>query len=395
VPWLAVLVLAGVAGCAPRSPGDGIRLGLLLSYTGNLAADSINSERAVLMAIESVNEAGGVAGLPLRVIARDTGSDSASVSDSARALLDRQVDMLIGPDTLDLALQVRPLWQDRTIILPSFHTSSDILFRPSSWFVMGAATSRVACELIAQLRNDRRQHPVVIVSSDDGYNSELAWELVRRYGMPKVTLPSDPLATASSVLDITAQSADALVLVAPPPSAASLVYAMSAVGALDDPSRWYLSPTLHTPALLESIPKGALDGARGVSPGTVGAGDFRARFAARWQDAPLDDAYSFYDAAAVAALAIARAAVQQGTVPDGTGLSAHIRAVTRAGGRQVQWSELGRGLALVAGGEEIEYVGLSGPIQFDDSGQTPSANTKWWTIGHDAFQDIPASSECR
>jgi ABC-type branched-subunit amino acid transport system substrate-binding protein len=242
------------------------------------------------MALESVNEAGGIAGLPLRAVARDTGSDSASVSASARALLDRPVEILIGPDTLDLALQVRPLWQDRTIILPSFQTSSDILFRPSSWFVMGAATSRVACELIAQLHGDGRRRPVVIVSAEDGYNSKLAWELVRRYGMPEVTLPSDPLAAASSVLDITAQAPDALILVAPPPSAASLVYAMSALGVLDDPTRWYLSPTLHTPAFLESIPKRALEGARGVSPGTLGTSDFRARFAARSQDPRLDDA---------------------------------------------------------------------------------------------------------
>jgi ABC-type branched-subunit amino acid transport system substrate-binding protein len=348
------------------------------------------------MAIEAVNEAGGVTGLPLRVVARDTGSDAASVSVSARALLDRQVKILIGPDTVDLAIQVRPTWQDRTIILPSFHTSSGFESRPRSWFVMGAATSRVACELVAQLRTSGRQRPLVIVGADDGYNSDLAWALGLRYGMPKVTLPSDPLSSAASVLDITVHAPDALVLGAPPPSAASLVYAMTAVGALDDPSRWYFSPTLHTPAFLESIPKGALDGAHGVSPGTVGgAAEFRARFVARWQDVPLDDAYSFYDAAAVAALAIARAAAQQGTIPDGTGLSEHIRAVTAAGGRPVQWNELGRGLTLLGQGQEIEYVGLSGPLEFDLSAQMMSANTKWWTVANDGFQDIPSTSDCR
>jgi hypothetical protein len=54
-------------------------------------------------------------------------------------------------------------------------------------------------------------------------------------------------------------------------------------GALGSPSQWYLSPTLHTPALLETIPKGVLAGAHGVASGTVaGASDFRARFEERW-----------------------------------------------------------------------------------------------------------------
>jgi ABC-type branched-subunit amino acid transport system substrate-binding protein len=387
--------MALALACQPTPPEDGTRIGLLLSYTGDLAASSINSERAVLMAVEAANAAGGVAGRPFRVIARDSGSDPTAAAVAAGELADAEVQVLIGPDTPDQAAQLKATWADRTIILPSFNTSSDIIYRPSSWFVMGPATARVACELLTQLSNDGRTHPVAIVNPGNGYNSALTWQVVKQFGMPKITLPTDVRATAERAGDITAQAADAYVLAALPASASSLVYTLAATGALDDPTRWYLSPTLHTPAFLESVPRRSLDGAHGVSPGAAaGAADFRAAFDARWQDAPLDDAYSFYDGTAVTVLALARAA-RAGVEGGGAALADQVRAVTRAGNTVIAWNELARGLALIAAGAEVEYVGLSGPLQFDASGQTPEPSTRWWTVAQGTFEDVAASSICR
>jgi ABC-type branched-subunit amino acid transport system substrate-binding protein len=390
---VATVLLA--LACQGSPPQDATRIGLLLSYTGNLAASSVNSERAVFMAIEAANGAGGVAGRPLEVIARNSGSDPTAAGVAARALLDAGVEILIGPDTPDQAAQLKTLWGDRAIILPSFNTSSDIIYRPSSWFVMGPATARVACELLTQLRNDGRTHPVAIVNPGNGYNSALTWQVIKQFGMPKITLSTDVQSNADSVAQIISEAPDAYVLAALPASASSLVYALTAKRALADPTRWYLSPTLHTPAFLESLPRRSLDGAHGVSAGAAaGSADFRAAFHARWQDAPLDDAYSFYDAAAVTVLALGRAA-QRGAATSGTGLADQLRAVTRAGNTTIRWNELVLGLTLIAQGEEVEYVGLSGPIQFDASGQTPEPSTRWWTVGQGGFQDVAANSACR
>jgi ABC-type branched-subunit amino acid transport system substrate-binding protein len=374
---------------------DSIRIGLLLSYSGQGAANSINSERALLMAIDEANAAGGVGRRPLELIARDTGSDGKVVTASAQELLDAQVAVFIGPDTPDLVAQVRPLLSERTVVLPSFNTSSDILFKPAHWFVMGPATARVACELVAQLEADDRKNPVVIVNPKNGYNSALTWELVRRKPMPKVTLPPDGPLSADSVPDL-GEAADAYVLAALPASASALIFALTATEALQDGTRWYLSPTLHTPAFLETIPRGALDEARGVSPGTLSGGGFRARFAALWNDRPQDDAYLFYDAGAVVILALARAIRVDGAIPaDPLGLAPHIRAVTTAGGKQVQWDELAQGLDLIETGTEVEYVGLAGGIQFDGSGQTAAGSTTWWTIDGGSFLERIRTSDCQ
>jgi branched-chain amino acid transport system substrate-binding protein len=391
-----VALLTGALGCggAALHPENEIPVGLLLSYSGYLAANSINSERALTMAFEAVNDAGGVGGRPLRIIARDTRSAASKVGQPARELVAAGVATIIGPDTTDLATALRSFLQDRTILLPSFNTSSDVEYKPPSWFVSGPTIARVACELRAQLAIDGRRKPLVVVNPT-GYNSSLSWELTNKYGFPKYVLPTDQTTTLANVRPLTNIDADSYVLAAFPTAASSLVLALTAIGALNDPTRWYLSPTLHTPAFIESIPKGLLKDARGVSPGTVaGAAQFRAAFRERWHDAPLDDAYAFYDAGAVTALALQRALIRENAIPTGTGLSKHIIGVTQAGGMRVQWDQIDRGLELLREGQEVNYAGLSGPLEYDQSGKTPSATTNWWTAGDTGFADVSNDSDC-
>jgi branched-chain amino acid transport system substrate-binding protein len=317
------------------------------------------------------------------------------VAQPARELLDAKVALFVGPDTPELAVELVPMLRSYTMMLPSFATAHSPFRRPAWWFVMGAGSGRMACELNAQLRADGRQRPLVLVESN-GYNSGLGWELTRTYGIPQVFLPTNQLSNAATVQPITTWPADAYVLAALPASASSLVFALAAIGALGSPSQWYLSPTLHTPALLETIPKGVLAGAHGVAAGTVaGAADFRVQFEARWHDQPLDDAYPFYDAGAVAMLALQRAVLRTGAVPTESGLGEHVLAVTNGGGAAVRWNELARGMELLRQGTEVEYIGLSGPLEFDAAGQTSGASTSWWTIGPEGFDPVPNLGDCR
>jgi ABC-type branched-subunit amino acid transport system substrate-binding protein len=399
----AILAAAGGAlGCSSSSgpPGDAVPVGLLLSYSGYLAANAINSERAVILALEVANSAGGIEGRPLTILPRDTRSRTGDeVSQRANALFAAGASVMIGPDAIDIVTQLRPFLteQQHTILLPAFETASDVGFgsKPIDWFVMGPGAGRMSCELNAQLALDGRKRPVAITSGQ-GYNANIAWYLTNYYGMPKYILPAAESSATTTVKAILAMDADAYVLVAFPADASALVYALAAAGALKEPTRFYLSPTLHTPAFLATVPSGVLDGARGVSPGTMaGANDFRERFVARWQDMPLDDAYAFYDAGAVSILAIERAVVHTGAIPTGTGLTQHVLAVTKAGNHPIRWDELGSGLALLRSGQEIEYLGLSGQLEFDQTGKAADAHTKWWTVASGGFADTAEMSHCK
>jgi Periplasmic binding protein len=393
----AIFLAALLFGChetASDKPAP-LPLGVLLSYSGPLAANSANSERALLMAVEAANRAGGVGSRTIEVIARDTGSDPTKVDRPARELVDAGSALFIGPDTTALAAELKEMLGGQTMILPSFATSDADIYKPHSWFVMGAPPRRVACELHAQLEADGRKAPLVLLDSN-GYNSLLGRLLGFEFGAQQVFLPTAEAFDEKAILPILKVPADAYVLATEPRSATSLIYTLAVLGKLGDPRAWYLSPTLHTPAFLDTIPKGMLAGAHGVSTGTVvGSGAFRTRFMERWQDEPLDDAYPFYDAGAIAVLALERALVREGTIPSGTGLSKHIVGVTQAGATLVGWDEIGRGLQLLREGKEICYLGLSGVFEFDITGQTEAASTKWFTVGARGFEDVVSTSACR
>jgi branched-chain amino acid transport system substrate-binding protein len=391
----AVTASTATPACSDPAEGDALSVGLLLSYTGRGAADSINSERAVIMAFEAANAAGGIGGRPVRRLARDARSDPSKVLMQAQQLLDAGVPLVIGPDSNDLAIAARSLLGDRTMILPSFATAAAVEFKTPSWFVMGVTIGRVACELMGEMGADQRKNPLLIYDSS-GYNTSLAWGLSSRYGVPKIVLPPGDEASPATLELIGKAKVDAFVLGAAPPSAIPLVYQLLATGRISDPTRWYFSPTLHSPNFLESLPKGALLGAHGVSQGTVTDGAlFAEQFGLRWHDPPLDDAYPFYDAGALAVLSLQRALVKKGAIPTGSGLSEHIVSVTRPGGIPIRWNEIAQGLTHLRAGEEITYHGVSGPLEFDALGYARGTLTSRWTIGSDGFVPSAGTSDCQ
>jgi ABC-type branched-subunit amino acid transport system substrate-binding protein len=392
---LAAAVVAAAAACSEEQPPGGVQIGVLLSYSGRAAASTINSERALLMAIDAANAAGGVSGRPITLLARDTQSDPLKIQERAQELLDARLPVVVGPDNNELAVEVKTLLSEQTLLLPSFTTTEFLVYKPFPWFVMGAASQRIACELMAQVRADGRLRPITVADAF-GYNTLLAFQLTQLHNVPQYILSGDQAANERTIISISAAGADAYILAALPPVATSLIYSLAALRAIGDPARWYLSPTLHTPEFLETIPKGVLEGAHGVAVGAAaGAGEFVRQFEARWGEPAMDAAYSFYDAGAIAALALQRALTQEGAIPSGSGLAKHIVSVTRGGGVPLMWNEIGRGMELLRQGQEIGYVGLNGLLEFDLTGQSRVANTAWWTIRDNGFQEIPRGGDCR
>jgi branched-chain amino acid transport system substrate-binding protein len=93
-----------------------------------------------------------------------------------------------------------------------------------------------------------------------------------------------------------------------------------------------------------------------------------------------------YDAAFALALAI-----QHSGGTDRARISASLRAVTAPGGtiiRPGQWREA---VAALAAGQRITYVGASGPIEFDANGDVPG-NVAQWTIQGGTFVQGPILS---
>jgi branched-chain amino acid transport system substrate-binding protein len=95
-----VLLTGGLAGRAPAAKltGKSVKLGAIYSITGKGAEWGEHSKIATEIAVEEINKAGGVGGVPLEVLIQDTGTEVAPAISLARKLtLEDKVLAILGP----------------------------------------------------------------------------------------------------------------------------------------------------------------------------------------------------------------------------------------------------------------------------------------------------------
>lgn len=96
----AVAVLAAVAALTtPALAEDELVIGYAAAVTGVLAP--YDSPAGVTCRVEQINEQGGIAGHPVKLIVRDTKSDPVTAANAAQELLDLGAHVLLGPPTDD------------------------------------------------------------------------------------------------------------------------------------------------------------------------------------------------------------------------------------------------------------------------------------------------------
>src|SRR3546814_19249833 len=90
------LLALGLGFCLTAQAADPITLGLNYPRTGSYKEEGLAQMRGALLAIDEINEAGGVLGRPLRLISRNTASrpEKGDTKDDKKA--DEGVDMLFG-----------------------------------------------------------------------------------------------------------------------------------------------------------------------------------------------------------------------------------------------------------------------------------------------------------
>lgn len=99
-----MVVMVVIAGCSNGEEASGemsddvVRIGSMFELTGSAAEYGISMNDAVHMAIDEINEAGGIDGRQVEVIERDIASDEAQASQAAMSLAsEEKVSAIIGP----------------------------------------------------------------------------------------------------------------------------------------------------------------------------------------------------------------------------------------------------------------------------------------------------------
>lgn len=383
---LALLLTGMTLGCLESEPAhepkDGIRLGALLPYTGELAASGHSIEQGMALAVETVNRAGGVAGQPLVLDIRDTHSDLARGQASATQLIGNGVSAILGPEEPALARELAPLLRASGVVMISGGISAraEPGNEPSLWLRIFPSAKTVTTELAARMRSDG-MNSASLLYVDDGYGRTFASLLADKFqalgGVVSDSLPMPR--NTSEPIQFPGGMADAVVLVAYPRAGALAVSQLSA-GGFD--GRWYFGPSLDTEEFVLNTPAGLLEGMVGISPAlTADAAEFDEQFRERWSgEQPTLGANFYYDSVAVLALALQEAHTRLGRLPDEQELAVSIRSVSGPPGRTLTWDELAAGLGSLAAGSPVNYRGISGPIDFDRDGDVAQGLVRFWRV---------------
>jgi ABC-type branched-subunit amino acid transport system substrate-binding protein len=373
---------------------DGVRVGVLLPYTGALATGGQNLERAVILANERLQEAEpDPRHPPFRLIFRDTHSDDNAGYSAADELIEQEkVNFIIGPEEPSLAEAMAPLLKDKTVAITGGAVSLDSSTGVNDWFRIVPTARRMSTVLAKRMTDDKRRSLAILFVPDsygNAFSNLAAAQFKALGGVSAVLYPLDPeTSNGDLVRRVVATNPDAILLVTYPTAGAAVIQEWSVLGSDE---AWYFAPSLRSDVFALNLPPGLLDGMVGISAGLpADARNFAADFSRRWAgELPSPNAHYYYDAMMLAGLAHRWAAVKAGTeTPTSSQLAAALVSISGPGGIIQTWQDVRPALESVEAGIDIDYRGTSGAVDFSEDGSVPQGFVQFWTIRDSIIESL-------
>jgi branched-chain amino acid transport system substrate-binding protein len=358
-----------------EKPGDGIlRIGTLFPATGAAAYIGPAQVAGAALAVADVNAAGGIDGTPVELLARDSGEASTGTLEASFAdLAANGVDVVVGPSSSLLAARVIPLASAAEIAVispaatfPELTTADD-----GGYFFRTIPAYGHQGLALGQVLSESGPVDAALLYVDDEFGRALAPTLaegLEQHGSALVLSEGIPPGTTDLSIvigQLTAAAPDVVVLGSTYASVDATKALISAVIAAGYGGAKLWLTTQNTGDYSQALPNGTLKDVNGIIEGYQPDEAFIARL--KTVDAALGAvryAAEAYDAVILAALA----AVQGGDA--GSAIAQNLGDVSVGGLKCATFTEC---LAPLQSGEDIDYDGVSGPLNFTPEGDISPA----------------------
>ena len=146
-PFVVVVAALGLAALVSSAPaaklaGKSVKLGAIYSITGKGAEWGEHSKIATEIAVEEINRAGGIGGLPVEVLVQDTGTEVAPAISLARKLiLEDKVLAILGPCFSSEFEALAPLLDRLKTVIVSQCSAKPGISALSTWAFRNTLTS--------------------------------------------------------------------------------------------------------------------------------------------------------------------------------------------------------------------------------------------------------------
>ncbi|MEU6710918.1 ABC transporter substrate-binding protein [Nonomuraea sp. NPDC046802] len=376
---------SAAASSAPAAKGDGtLTIGTVLPQTGSLAFLGPPEIAGVDLALKEINEAGGVLGKPVNKIHTDSGDTTTNIAgQSVDKLLAQKTDAIIGAASSSVSESIIDKVTGAGVVQFSPANTSDafttiedngLYFRTAP---PDKLQGRVLGDLIAADGNDT----VGILAMQDSYGTGLANQITttaEEAGASVVErVDYDPKAAdfSADVTKIKAKNPKAIVLIGFE-EGAKVVQELVKQGLTADKVKWYMVDGNMSNTNYLKMPKGTLKGVKGTIPGAEAPEEFKKKLLEVNGD--LKDytyAAESYDAANLIALA-----AESAKDDTGKAIASKLAEVSKGGEKCKSFKQC---VDLLKAGKDIDYEGISGPVEFDDNGDPAIATIGVYQYGDD------------
>ncbi|MBI1729146.1 ABC transporter substrate-binding protein [Candidatus Acetothermia bacterium] len=385
---------------------SGMLMGACIPLTGGLASFGPRFSVAADIAKEEINAAGGIPGVgPLTILVRDDGTNPDTGVAAATDLINvNKVPAIFGAAASGVTIPISSVTIANGVLLISPSATSPAIsnLKDNDLVWRTAPPDSLQGIVLADLAfNKKGYRKISIIARNDAYGEGLADSLRDNFTKLGGTVLNLSLYDTKA----TDYSAEIAAARAGSPEAISLItfnegeqlltqMVQAGVTNFDLFVDGNKDQDLMT-RVAKAIGVALLKGKVGTAPATAttaGGAEFTAKYRARLNEDPFVFTPHSFDAIAVTALAAARAK-GQGQAITGANLAANLRSVANTPGTEYTIGQLGAALADAAAGKDINYQGVSGPVEFDSHGD-PFGPVGTWTIDENGKIVDTATVDC-
>ena len=364
--------------------GDGVlTVGTLLPSTGDLAFLGPPEFAGVDTAVNDINAAGGVLGKPVKQSKADSGDGTPKIAPgSVDKLLAAKSDVIIGAASSSVSLSVIDKIVGAGVVefSPANTSTAFDTYDDKGLYFRTAPSDVLQGNVLGNLVLKDGAKNVAIIARQEAYGEALASNVektIKGQGgtvAAKVLYSVDATSYTSEIQKIKDAKPDAVVVIAFNETT-KIIPGLEAAGIGPKDVKTYFVDG-NTADYSKDFPKGTLKGVKATYPGAELKDDFKARLL-KTNPKLKDFTYGpeSYDATVLTALA-AEAAKSD----DGVALSKKIQEVSEGGEKCTTYKDC---LALLKDGKDIDYDGVSGPVDMNDTGSPSKATIGIFQYGED------------
>jgi ABC-type branched-subunit amino acid transport system substrate-binding protein len=365
---------------------DPLVIGHLNAFTGSLSYFGETHLNAVNLAAKHINDAGGIHGAQIEVIEKDTGVNPVQGVDAARALVSIDgVVAIVGSlaSGVTLAVAESVTIPQGVLQVTGASTSPAITVLEDNDFLFRTAVSDASQGVVlARVAEEQGYSTVGIMYINNAYGDGLTAQFEETFNSLGGTVTAkvaheETQPTFTSELEKATEGDPDVLIAISYPGQAEIYLRESLEGGYAD--NFLFVDATKSPEMMEVVGWAALDGTLGTAqgaPDSPALQAFQSAYDATYgEEVQHPFTSETYDATVLIALAAAKA----GTTTDSTAIRDALRSVANPPGEVVGPGIAGiiKALELIAAGEDINYEGAAGTVDFDENGDVVGYIEVW------------------